>query len=104
MGGKQPAISVIPNSIDVNEYDYESESTNTNDVDVEFDLVFVGKMDYRPNVDAVLWFAEKVWPLIAASREACTWAIVGQKPHSGQGDHVGSDRSSERGGLAGKAA
>ncbi|MFO7680125.1 MAG: glycosyltransferase [Chloroflexota bacterium] len=47
-----------------------------------FDLVFSGKMDYRPNVDAVLWFADAVWPLILAERPLTTWAIVGQKAHA----------------------
>ena len=30
-------------------------------------LVFTGKMDYRPNVDAVTWFADAVFPLIRQS-------------------------------------
>jgi glycosyltransferase involved in cell wall biosynthesis len=38
-------------------------------------------MDYRPNVDAVLWFADEIWPLICRKRPSTTWAIVGQKPH-----------------------
>jgi glycosyltransferase involved in cell wall biosynthesis len=69
--------SVIPNSIDVGEYmDMETSST------INFDLVFIGKMDYRPNVDAVLWFAENVWPKIYSHRSQTTWAVVGQNPHS----------------------
>ncbi len=69
--------SVIPNSIDVSEYmDMETSST------INFDLVFIGKMDYRPNVDAVLWFAENVWPKIYSHRSQTTWAVVGQNPHS----------------------
>ncbi len=47
-----------------------------------FDLVFTGKMDYRPNVDAVLWFAEMIWPQIRGVRPQTTWTIVGQKPHA----------------------
>ena len=38
-------------------------------------------MDYRPNVDGVLWFAETIWPLVRRQRPATTWAIVGQRPH-----------------------
>jgi glycosyltransferase involved in cell wall biosynthesis len=70
------AITVIPNSLDIEAYQV-TESAN----DPAFDLIFTGKMDYRPNVDAVLWFAETVWPQIRASRPQTTWAIVGQKPH-----------------------
>ena len=68
-------ISVIPNCIDVGEY-----ALNEPDP-IPFDLLFSGKMDYRPNVDAVLWFADEVWPRIRAKRPLTTWAIVGQKPH-----------------------
>jgi glycosyltransferase involved in cell wall biosynthesis len=39
-------------------------------------------MDYRPNVDAVLWFADEVWPLICEKRPSTTWAVVGQIPHA----------------------
>jgi glycosyltransferase involved in cell wall biosynthesis len=38
-------------------------------------------MDYRPNVDAVLWFASEIWPMLKQQRPEATWAIVGQKPH-----------------------
>lgn len=70
----QSPISVIPNCIDITEYQTPMSST-------PFDLVFSGKMDYRPNVDAVLWFADEIWPQILAARPSTTWAIVGQKPH-----------------------
>ncbi len=45
-------------------------------------LVFTGKMDFRPNVDAALWFAEKVTPhLRAAGVDAHFW-VVGRNPHA----------------------
>jgi glycosyltransferase involved in cell wall biosynthesis len=68
--------TVIPNCIDI-----ESLSETTVEKPEEHDLIFVGKMDYRPNVDAVLWFADKIWPIIARSRPQTTWAIIGQRPH-----------------------
>lgn len=68
-------ITVIPNSIDVAQYQLDPKDARP------FDIVFSGKMDYRPNVDAVLWFADEVWPQVAAQRPSTTWAIVGQKPH-----------------------
>lgn len=72
---KPATVYSIPNSIDVQAYQL---GENT----IPFDLVFSGKMDYRPNVDAVLWFAEEIWPLICQKRPSTTWAIVGQKPHA----------------------
>jgi glycosyltransferase involved in cell wall biosynthesis len=38
-------------------------------------------MDFRPNVDAVLWFGLEVLPLIQAQRPGTTFAVVGQRPH-----------------------
>jgi glycosyltransferase involved in cell wall biosynthesis len=38
-------------------------------------------MDFRPNIDAVLWFSQRVLPLIQAERPQTTFAIVGQRPH-----------------------
>lgn len=40
-------------------------------------LVFTGKMDYRPNVDAMLWFAFNIFPQL----HDANLVIVGQKPH-----------------------
>ncbi len=76
-------ISVIPNCIDVEEYARKPEfgSPQPGGSLLGYDLVFTGKMDYRPNVDAVLWFAHEVWPKILENRPQSTWVIVGQKPH-----------------------
>ncbi len=43
-------------------------------------LVFSGTMSYRPNVDAVLWFAREVWPRLKARRPQLRWRIVGRDP------------------------
>jgi len=42
--------------------------------------VFVGAMDYRPNVDAVAWFAREVWPRVRARYPQAEFRIVGRKP------------------------
>lgn len=43
-------------------------------------VVFSGAMDYRPNIDAVTWFAEAVWPRVRAARPQAVFQIVGSKP------------------------
>lgn len=43
-------------------------------------LVFTGKMDYRPNVDAMLWFGLDVLPRIQQRRPVAL-QIVGMNPH-----------------------
>jgi len=74
--GLRTPVSIIPNSIDLEEY------VPMFTQPVRFDVVFVGKMDYRPNVDAVLWFAHYIWPQIRKERPETTWAIVGKNPHA----------------------
>jgi glycosyltransferase involved in cell wall biosynthesis len=44
------------------------------------DLVFVGSMDWLPNVDGVLNFVREVLPLIRRQRPETTLAIVGRTP------------------------
>lgn len=43
-------------------------------------LVFVGAMDYWPNVDAVRWFAEGIFPQIRARVPQAVFYIVGGSP------------------------
>ncbi len=42
--------------------------------------IFVGAMDYQPNIEGVLWFCEHVWPQVVAARPDATFAIVGRNP------------------------
>jgi glycosyltransferase involved in cell wall biosynthesis len=44
------------------------------------DLVFVGAMDWRPNVDGLEWFVRRVLPLIRRRRPDCSLAVVGRNP------------------------
>jgi sugar transferase (PEP-CTERM/EpsH1 system associated) len=45
-------------------------------------LVFTGQMDYRPNVEAVVQFADKVLPIVLEARPEVRFVIVGRKPAS----------------------
>jgi polysaccharide biosynthesis protein PslH len=44
------------------------------------DLVFVGSMDWLPNVDGIEWFIREVLPLVARERPDCSLAVVGRNP------------------------
>ena len=44
-------------------------------------LVFTGKMDFRPNVDAVLWFGSSVLPIIRQTLPQAHLYVVGRNPH-----------------------
>lgn len=43
-------------------------------------FVFTGTMDYPPNVDAVVWFAEAVLPIIRRTAPNAAFHIVGSSP------------------------
>lgn len=43
-------------------------------------IVFTGAMDYWANVDAVIWFAKAIFPLIKKQRPSVKFYIVGSKP------------------------
>ncbi len=43
-------------------------------------LVFTGVMDYWPNVDAVIWFATRIFPAILAHHRNAVFYIVGARP------------------------
>jgi len=43
-------------------------------------IVFTGAMDYWPNVDAVTWFAERMFPAIHDAVPAARFVIVGSRP------------------------
>jgi sugar transferase (PEP-CTERM/EpsH1 system associated) len=42
--------------------------------------VFVGALDYRPNVDGVIWFCKTVWPEVRRRRPDASLALVGRNP------------------------
>ncbi|WP_419190630.1 TIGR03087 family PEP-CTERM/XrtA system glycosyltransferase [Saltatorellus ferox] len=43
-------------------------------------LVFIGVMDYFPNVDGCVWFANEIFPLIRREVPHARFTIVGSKP------------------------
>jgi sugar transferase (PEP-CTERM/EpsH1 system associated) len=43
--------------------------------------IFVGALDYPPNIDAVCWFTRHVWPEVRRHCPHATFAIVGRNPH-----------------------
>ena len=70
-------ISEIPTGVDV---DYFSPKAAAEPF---ADLVFIGSMDWLPNVDGVRYFVSEVLPLIRRRRPECTFAIVGRTPPPG---------------------
>jgi glycosyltransferase involved in cell wall biosynthesis len=71
----QARIEVVGNGVDV-EYFAASPTRNG----LRRDLVFMGRMDYHANIDAALFFAKKIWPLICARRPELRFVVVGAQP------------------------
>jgi glycosyltransferase involved in cell wall biosynthesis len=76
-GSRRARIEVVPNGVDVDAV----EAADPAAVEAGTCL-FIGKMDFRPNVDAMSWMAREAWPLIRAEvPEARLW-IVGRDPNA----------------------
>ena len=77
-------IYVVENGVDIGFYatdKFEPTSRNGADHNAERNaLVFVGSMDYHPNIDAVRYFANEVWPRIQLQAPQLSFWIVGSKP------------------------
>lgn len=70
-------VSVVPNGIDVARYAIADTSLDLGPAP----LVFTGSMGYRPNVDAALWFANRVLDRVRAHVPDARFFIVGSRPH-----------------------
>jgi len=47
------------------------------------DLIFVGSMDWLPNIDAIEYFAAQILPLIHKQRPECRVVVAGRRPTPG---------------------
>jgi sugar transferase (PEP-CTERM/EpsH1 system associated) len=72
-------VHAVSNGVDLDYYDLMAGYERLQDEAGPL-LVFTGQMDYRPNVEAVSDFANKVLPLVVQSRPEARFAIVGRNP------------------------
>jgi len=68
-------ITTVPNGVDTQVFLPLPASTETSK-----NLIYVGNMSYRPNVDAVKWFCNEILPLIHQKLPEVEMWIVGNKP------------------------
>lgn len=69
-----PDVSAIPTGVDL-DYFRPPETAQP-----ETDLVFVGSMDYLPNIDGVRYFVDRILPLIRRRRPECSLTVAGRRP------------------------
>lgn len=67
-------VSIISNGVDIDFYEPQHTKAQPDT------LVFTGAMDWFPNEDAMLYFFEKIWPLIKRDIKNVRFYIVGRNP------------------------
>lgn len=68
-------IAVVPNGVDIEYFaDTEAPAAARNRI------VFVGLMNYHPNVEAAVAFTREVWPRLRSRLPGCSLTLVGATP------------------------
>ena len=67
--------NVIPNGVDGSYFHPNGGPAQGKPV-----VVFLGRMDYYPNIDGVLYFTESVFPAIRAAVPNVEFRIIGSNP------------------------
>jgi sugar transferase (PEP-CTERM/EpsH1 system associated) len=68
-------IRLLPNGVDTDKFHPQN-----HDYTHAHTLLFTGNMDYDPNVDAVLYFVEQIFPTIVKTFPNVKFVIAGQRP------------------------
>jgi len=79
---EQAKVHGLLNGVDVDFFDPKENFSDEPLVPQNPFISFTGAMDYWANVDAVLWFAKQVWPLILEQQPDAIFCIVGGNPSS----------------------
>jgi sugar transferase (PEP-CTERM/EpsH1 system associated) len=68
-------VHVITNGVDLEYFQPNESATETDQA-----CVFVGALDYHPNIDAACWFSAEVWPEVRRRFPEATLRLVGRRP------------------------
>lgn len=78
-----PRVVVYPNALPALERPLAAE---------ENCVVFSGNLEYHPNVEAVRWFRERIWPRLRERAPAIEWRLIGRNPEAVARWTSGDDR------------
>jgi len=67
-------IDIVPNGVDISYFVPPDEEPDNET------LIFAGAMNWYPNKDAMLFFADEIWPLLKTKRPTIKMIVVGQSP------------------------
>lgn len=68
-------ISVVPTGVDLGQYQYDPNARPSVPL-----VVFIGSMDWEPNIDSVEYFCKEVWPDVLIRVPRARFRIVGRDP------------------------
>lgn len=68
-------VSLLPNGVDMETFASAGHNYNIGNT-----ILFTGNMDYAPNVDAVQYFVQDIFPLIKKEIPDAVFVIAGQRP------------------------
>ncbi|MCU1304267.1 MAG: hypothetical protein JWQ87_4551 [Candidatus Sulfotelmatobacter sp.] len=70
-------ITVVPTGVDTEQYKVEPSAPGIPPL-----VVFTGSMDWEPNIDAMEYFCNEIWPLVLADYPDARFQIVGRNPNA----------------------
>jgi polysaccharide biosynthesis protein PslH len=71
----QDWITVVPTGVDLAQYAPDHSGREPQPM-----VLFVGAMDWEPNIDAVEYFCKEIWPQVVAKIPSARFRIVGRNP------------------------
>lgn len=73
-------ITVLGNGLDFEAFYPAKVQSCAKKISAAPHFLFTGVMDYKPNVDAVLWFAQNCWPFIREKAPNAKFTVGGMNP------------------------
>ncbi len=74
-------IAVVPNGVDTDFFQFRHpRSVHRAASEHRPYLLFTGTLDFRPNIDAVRWFVDAIWPRVRTRSPGLEFCVVGQRP------------------------
>ena len=67
-------VAVVGNGVDLDYFRSAGEAKKP------ASMVFTGVMEYRPNIDAVVWFCDEILPIVQANIPVANFTICGSRP------------------------
>jgi len=81
-------VDVVPNGVDAEHY----APVQAENIATPNSCVFWGRLDFQPNVDAVTWFLDRVWPDLVQRVPSALFEVCGSHPLTSLRNRLASTR------------